>query len=93
MDEHHLLTTYDVNKIFSCNFDYISTMWIECLTNDVVTGGTPKTFHHWLTIVKIKSKGRLYYNYDGQCIWPMVGWHMWWFNKVWDEPITKWHMA
>jgi hypothetical protein len=71
----------------------ISTMSIECLTNDVVTCGMPKIFHYWLIIIKIKLKSNLCYNYDDQCIWPMVGWYMWWFNRVWDEPIVKWHMA
>ncbi len=93
MDEFHPLTMYDVSKIFNYNFNYISTMSVEYLTNDVVGHGTPKTFHHWSTIVKIKLKGKLCCNYDGQCIWPMVGWHVWWFNKVWDEPIVKWHMT
>jgi hypothetical protein len=82
MDELHLLTMYDINKIFSCNFDYISTMWIECLTNDVVTHGTSKTFHHWLTIIEIKLKGKLYCNYDVQCIWPLVGWHVAWLRPI-----------
>jgi len=44
MDELHSLIAYDVNKIFNYNFDYISNMSIECLTNDVVTHGTPKIF-------------------------------------------------
>jgi len=42
MDELHSLITYDVSKIFSYNFHYISILSIECLTNDVVTHGTPK---------------------------------------------------
>jgi len=42
MDELHSLITYDVSKIFNYNFDYISIMSIECLTNDVVTRDTPK---------------------------------------------------
>ncbi len=66
---------------------------VECLTNDVLTFGTPKTIHHWSAIVEIKSKGKLCCKYDGQCIWPMVRWQVWWFNRIWDEPIIKWHVA
>jgi hypothetical protein len=78
MDEFHLLTMYDINKVLSSNFDYISTMWIECLTNDAVTHGTRKTFHHQLTMVEIKSKGKLCCNYDGQCI------GQWWDDMCGD---------
>jgi hypothetical protein len=68
MDELHMLIAYDINKIFNCNFNYISIMWIKCLTNDVVTHDTSKTTHHWLAIIEIKSKGKLCCNYDDQCI-------------------------
>jgi len=73
MDELHLLIAYDINKIFSCNFG-LTFQLCQNLTNDVVTHGILKTFHHWLAIIKIKSRGELCCNYDGQCIWQMVGW-------------------
>ncbi len=46
---------------FWLHFNYVN------LTNDVVTCGTPKAFHHRLVIIKIKSKGQLCCKYNGQC--------------------------
>jgi hypothetical protein len=36
MEELHLLTVYNINKILNYNFNYIWIMSIECLANDVV---------------------------------------------------------
>jgi hypothetical protein len=68
--EDYIWCQQNIQLQFWLHFDYANS------TDDVVTHGIPKKSHHWFSILEIKSRGQLCCNYDGQCIWPLVRWHV-----------------